>query len=158
MRFSEIILEDGNYNELSDAGELYKPGRTQIWYSRPQYTRALSSGYHHYIEKAPFFDPDNISNSHILLGTLAEEDPYRVLDLMQGPVWSPAGEGANLISRNGLNHTGIFVGDIIATPDYKLLVDVEGFIDLLTGEPYTDESDSEVDGEAGDEEGVEDED
>ena len=149
MRIREIVRiveEATSFNRLSDAGPNYAPGETQIWYTKDEYFRDLSIGYESLEKLAPYFDPDDLEKTHVLLGTLAISDPDQIFSLMISDIWSPNGEARELIRSKGLGHTSMSVGDIIATPRQKLIVDNRGFIDLYTGrEP---ESNNDIEGES----------
>lgn len=134
-KYLDIIHENTmNYRALSDAGAEYQPGKTQIWYWKPEFSRDMSEGYEFLKSNNMLPDLDNLSATHRPLGTLAQEDPNQIFSMMQAEVWSPSGQAQDLIKRLGLNHTSMSVGDIIVINNSILMIDRAGFIDITTGE------------------------
>jgi len=75
-------------------------------------------------------DPNNLQNTHVLLGEIKVNNPEDAFNKLQGENWSPYGEARAFIQNLQLKHTSMSVGDIITTPDDTLLCDVLGFIKL----------------------------
>lgn len=134
-KYLDIINEaDISYRALSDAGAEYRPGKTQIWYWKPEFSRDMIEGYEFLKNNNMLPDPDNLSATHRPVGTLSQEDPNQIFSMMQSEVWSPSGQAQDLIKNLGLNHTSMSVGDIIVINNRPLMVDRAGFIDITTGE------------------------
>jgi len=92
-------LEAGEpYDTLADAGEQYRPGKTQIWYSKGTATT---------------FNPRQLDASHAMIGTLAETDPEQVFSLMQSESWDPGNRANDMLAEFGVKHKSMTKGDII---------------------------------------------
>ena len=115
---------------LSDFAE-FEPGlskgSTEIWYASPETSRDASMGYAWLEKEGMLPDPDNLENTHILLGKISERDPRQIYRIMQGENWSPEGEANSFLKSNGLYHTSISIGDIIVVGGKTLMVDKSGF-------------------------------
>jgi hypothetical protein len=86
----------------------------EVWYFRPERFADFS------FETPSDFDPNNLSKTHICLGTLADiknsgktEVIERLFRDLQGERWSRNGEARELIRGLGLAHTSMSVGDVI---------------------------------------------
>lgn len=114
------------YESLNDAAD-YGPGRrtefevgpTTIWYSRGVligFPGVTSGGTVKTVCEAakhlwtPSNDP---AATHVVLGSIQEEDRDIIFSLLQREVWSPNGQAAMLIRQKGLDHTSMQCGDII---------------------------------------------
>lgn len=134
MRIKEIS-EGGMfmYKSLADAGPEYAPGNgAQVWYWKDQYARDMMMGLEFAIKKQ-VFDPNDITKTHDLLGTLKESDPEKIWMMMQGEAWSPEGQGRWLIDNGDFGHTSMSVGDILVIGKRIIMVDSMGFVDVATG-------------------------
>lgn len=97
------------YTELADAGAAYRPGKTQIWYSRGVATT---------------FNPRQLDNSHAMIGTLAETNPEEVFNLMQSESWDPENRADDMLTDLGVKHKSMAKGDIIVDgPRFHLVTD-----------------------------------
>ena len=128
------------YKSVNDAAKVHDlkglaPGKTEIWYMRPEYFRDFNMGWNFLFKhggeitkKLKFSEIPQ--KSHILLGKIRENKPSEIFKLMQGEFWSPYGEANSLIRKKGLHHTSMSVGDVIKIGNKVLLVDMSGFKDL----------------------------
>lgn len=122
------------YRKLSDAAEAtgdprYAGRGTEIWYVKPKFGRDFRMGPEFLKEQGipiPTQTAD-LTETHILLGEVGERDPEEVYEMMQGEFWSPEGQARGLISRLGLHHTSMSVGDVLVVGDRPLMVDNHGF-------------------------------
>lgn len=98
--------ETSGYHSLADAANAthdlrYGHGAASVWYAR----------------NPTFFDADThlseLSTSHVRLGSYASGSLDDVWHAMQGECWSPDGQARNLITRLGLRHTSMSVGDVV---------------------------------------------
>lgn len=133
-KYLQILNEAEDFQSLNDAGDAYSPGNTEIWYWHSDLGRNFMMGYKWLKERNNTFDPNNLEQTHALVGKIAETDPETVWSLMQGEAWSPNGEARNFINRLDVGHTSMSVGDIIKIGDRILMVDRMGFVDVATGE------------------------
>ena len=131
------------YKTLNDAAlvtgnEGYEPGRTEIWYKRPRAHRDLSFGWGFAEKHTPEALPDvkDLKKTHILVGRIDEVRLGKVYEMMQGEMWSPEGEARALISRLGLQHTSMSVGDIIRVGSATFFVDNSGFAKMALEAAY----------------------
>jgi len=131
-----------SYSKLSDAVEVtgnddYLPGKSKIWYAKHDPQRDLMFGYN-YVQKHPddvypvvrdlFTDVSrHIGITHVLLGTMQRTDLGTIYEDLQGEKWSPNGEARSLLTRLGLKHTTMSVGDIIQQGNRFYFVDRMGF-------------------------------
>jgi len=125
------------YTTINDAAEAtnnkgYEPGRTRIWYARPEKTRDLGVGHDFCFKKGLLPSRANLEATHILVGAISATDPEAIFDLMQGERWSPSGQARSLITKLGLHHTSMSVGDVVQILDDTFFVDRDGFV-LLDG-------------------------
>lgn len=125
------INENQQYTSLND---VYPDGNTEIWYAKDDYFRDLSLGLKFAKEQGINITPDTISQTHVLVGTVAETDPNKIFHMMQGEMWSPNGEARAMIGNSAARHTSMSVGDVIATNGRWVMVDRFGFSDLNSGE------------------------
>lgn len=88
------------YNRLSDAGEYYRPGDTEIWY--------LKAG------RDPInTDVENLYRSHAMIGTLAETDPETIFSMMQSENWDTDNAAESMLDDLGVEHSSMTTGDVI---------------------------------------------
>ena len=126
-----VRAHDEQYTSLNDAAH-YRPelaeGPTEVWYVRPQYGRDLRMGLDFVQSERPDLVPNqrNLPATHVLLGEISETNPEKVVQLMQGEVWSPHGEARNLIQNKGLAHTSMSVGDVVRKGNDIYFVDTFG--------------------------------
>jgi len=119
------------YTTLQDAADHdelqildFDEGSTEIWYQRPELFGRVAG-----FAKDPDIEIDinDLSKTHILLGSVCEADPERLYGLLQGERWSPNGEARDLIRSKGLRHTSMSVGDIVVNYQGTHIVDSVGF-------------------------------
>jgi len=108
------------------------PGKTEVWYFRPDFARDIMMGLSWLQEQVPeaYPEPYNLARTHIMLGRVVCEDPEKLFHDLQGDFWSPNGEARNLIDNVGLNHTSISVGDILVVKGSALFCDTAGWVNL----------------------------
>ncbi len=101
------------YQCLNDApNPALRAGSTKIWYAKPE---------HFHIHPASV-DADQLTKTHILLGSVTETQPDVLFATLQGETWSPNGEARDLIQAKGLAHTSMSIGDCIQYADGSVLV------------------------------------
>lgn len=133
-KYLRILTEAESYSTLADAGNDYSPGNTEIWYWKSDNGRDFMMGYDFMQKHNASFDPNNISQTHVLVGKIAETDPNEIFSMMQGEVWSPRGEARDMIEKLDTGHTSMSVGDVMKIDNDMFMVDRMGFRNLATGE------------------------
>lgn len=133
-KYLQILTEAESYSTLADAGDAYSPGNTEIWYWKGEHGRDFMMGYDFMKKHSSSFDPNNLSQTHVLVGKIAETDPNKIFSMMQGESWSPRGEARDMIEKLGVEHTSMSVGDVIRVNNDMFMVDRMGFRNLATGE------------------------
>jgi hypothetical protein len=131
-------LTPGNYTSLNDVvnrnpklATVLGQGETQVWYKRER-AGSLTD---------PKPDPNDLLATHILLGEVCGTDPEELFFALQGEIWSPHGEAADLIRINGLHHTSMSVGDVLAIDGRVLYCAGTGWEELAPGdEPDVDDT------------------
>lgn len=130
------------YKTLNDAANVHeelspylRPGKTEIWYMRPEFFRDFSMGLsfllRHGSELSQKLKVTDIpSKTHVLLGKIKEYRLEKIFYFMQGEIWSPYGEANSLIKKKGLHHTSMSVGDIIKIKNRIMIVEKSGFKEL----------------------------
>ena len=123
------------YKSLNDAFFVtndrgYLTGSTEIWYMKQDFFRDGLMGYDWLQKKDLLPIKANIGLTHIWLGGIAEHNPSRIFNMMQGESWSPDGQANSLIRSRRLEHTSMSVGDIIKVGGRVFLVDSVGFKEL----------------------------
>lgn len=127
-------MEAMSFDSLQDAGDNYSAGSTQVWYWREDVGHQMMRGYKYLESEGSLPDPNNLSATHALVGTLAETSPEQIWNMMQAENWSPQGEARAMISKLGVGHTSMSVGDIVVINKQVLIADSIGFVDLASGE------------------------
>jgi hypothetical protein len=107
------------YNSLSDAGEYYKPGNTEIWYLKAGVNPANIS-------------VDNLYQTHAMIGTLTDTDPEAILSMMQAESWDPDNRSSEMLEELGVDHASITAGDAIVTDKTAYIITKDGFTELGT--------------------------
>lgn len=133
-KYLEILTEAESFGSLADAGDKYSPGNTEIWYTTEETARDFMMGYDWLKKHDVPFDMNNLAQTHVLIGKVAETNPNEVFSMMQAENWSPRGEARDLIRRLGASHTTMSTGDIIKIGNDAIMVDRFGFVNLATGE------------------------
>lgn len=134
-RYLEILMEAMSFSTLQDAGNDYSPGETQIWYWKENLGHEMMKGYEALKRENRLPDPNNLSATHVMIGTVAETNPSNVFSMMQAEAWSPQNQADAMTNRLGVGHIGMDTGDIIVIGDQILFVDRKGFVNLASGEP-----------------------
>ena len=132
-KYLNRLLNEEKFESLNSAakhGTGYAAGPTEIWYMKPEFFRDGIFGYNYLKKENLLPKADNLSKTHILLGSIKETDPDKIFQMMQGENWSPAGEAKDLIKEKGLKHTSMSMGDVIVTPHKTLMVDFAGFAEI----------------------------
>lgn len=119
------------YSKFSDAYLLdikYGSGRTQVWYAKPGIAIGLdlARGYN-------LPDPLELEKTHVYIGNINESNPNKILDSMQGGMWSPNGQARSLPAIRACRHTSMTFGDVMIIGGETLIVARNGFYDLTTG-------------------------
>ena len=133
-KYLQILNESESFHTLADAGPDYSPGNTEVWYWKEDLGRDFMMGYKWIKNHNTPFDPNNLEQTHSLVGTLAATDPEQIYMMMQGESWSPQGQARAMIDNLGVGHTSMSVGDVVKTGNKILMVDRMGFTDVSTGE------------------------
>ena len=107
------------YNSLSDAGEYYKPGNTEIWY--------LKAGVN-----PTNINVDNLYQTHAMIGTLTDVDPEAILSMMQAESWDPDNRSSEMLEELGVDHASMTTGDAIVTDKTAYIITKDGFTELGT--------------------------
>lgn len=108
-----------NYKSVND---VYPVGETKIWYQTLIFWETKK--FHPEVKVA------DLEQTHTLLGAVAMTDLEEIFYKMQGEVWSPNGEARNLITRLGLVHTSMSVGDVVEMGGKFFVCDVCGFTEI----------------------------
>jgi len=114
-RYVSILESAVEYSRLSDAGEYYRPGDTEIWY--------LKDG-----RDPSDTDVNNLYRSHAMIGTLAETDPETILSMMQSENWNTDNGAENMLDSLGVEHSSMRTGDIIVVGDTAHVISDDGII------------------------------
>lgn len=114
-RYVSILESDVEYSRLSDAGEYYRPGDTEIWY--------LKDG-----RDPSDTDVNNLYRSHAMIGTLAETDPETILSMMQSENWNTDNGAENMLDSLGVEHSSMRTGDVIVVGDTAHVISDNGII------------------------------
>ena len=110
VEVNKLFIHDGKQRLTEETfEELVAPGKTEIWFTKPEFTRKFRDGS----EGEDLPRASHLELTHILLGSIAETDLDNIYEHMQAEHWSPNGEAKNLIREKGLNHTSMSVGDTI---------------------------------------------
>jgi hypothetical protein len=137
---AQADMSKGQYRSLNDK---FEDGSTEIWFVKPGYKKLYSQGISHM--RADGVNPPNpqdLEQTHIHLGNVADTNLKRIFAMMQGDEWSPNGEARELIRGKHLDHTSMIPGDVIVTPDRAVMVDRNGaFYDIGTEKPVHEDLD-----------------
>lgn len=124
---------------LADASTKYNlpslaKGTTKIWYVKDQFFRDFIFGYD-YKAAAKLYNGkqisvSNLSNTHILLGSVVSKEPEQIFIDLQGETWSAEGEARELVMSLGLGHMSMSVGDIIQIGDNAWICNNCGFTQI----------------------------
>lgn len=128
MRYSHPRV----YQRLADAAdrlgdERYRDGRMGIWYARAEVHRDFYGGLAAAQKQGYSITRETLGKTHVHLGNIEADDEETAFALMQGDYWSPAGAANQWLRSIGLDHTSMFVGDVIDINGQLLFVEVEGF-------------------------------
>jgi len=120
-RSETITIIPEQYEDLDYAGDYLgipglRGGDTEIWFANT-------------IVSPKEIDMDDLKETHTRLGRIAETNLKKVRRLMQRKIWSPDGEGKQLLDYHEIKHDSLQEGDIIIT-DSVYYVTKDGFIDL----------------------------
>lgn len=98
--------------------------------------------YKIWYRKDPTFQPDHelteerIKRTHVLVQEIEADNIEDAYWKMQGENWSPNGEARPLITRLGLHHTSMSVGDVIEYQNQFWQVDYSGWNPVLDNLSY----------------------
>ena len=113
-RYVSILeAEVQEYNRLSDAGEYYRPGDTEIWY--------LKAG-----ASTNNVDLENLYRTHAMIGTLAETDPETIFSMMQSENWDTDNAAESMLDDLGVEHSSMRTGDVIVVGDTAHVIQDNG--------------------------------
>jgi len=103
--------------------------KTEIWYAKPEVFRdtIMGSMWLGTENCKTVIDACDLAKTHVKLCCVESEDLDEVYFSMQGENWSPNGEARQLITKRGLHHTSMSVGDVIVVDDKVFMVDNVGF-------------------------------
>jgi len=134
-KHESVDEHDTQYKSVNDAAHYdpgYGKGSTEIWYMRDatQFTYGMGMDFliRHESESVP--TKATVASTHKLIGKIKQSSPERVFGMMQGERWSPDGEARTMLTKLGIHHTSMSVGDIIKTGTRVLFVDRNGFTPL----------------------------
>lgn len=99
-KYASILESATQYRRLSDAGEYYRPGKTQVWYRKSQ-------------TNTNKINVNDLSRTHSMIGTLAETDPENIFNMMQSENWDTDNDAESMLDRLGVEHSSMTVGDVI---------------------------------------------
>jgi hypothetical protein len=114
-QYVSILEADVEYNRLSDAGEYYRPGDTEIWY--------LKSRFH-----PDSIDVNNLYRTHAMIGTLAETDPETIFSMMQSENWNTDNAAESMLDDLGVEHSSMRRGDVIVIDNTAHVISDKGII------------------------------
>lgn len=120
-------------NQAEIHEDVLAPGKTEIWYMKPEVFRNLGMGIEFANKHAPaqmIPHPLALSRTHIMLGRVKGKSLDNLYRALQGDFWSPNGEARSLIKELGLQHTSMSVGDIIVKDGMAYMVDMAGFAEM----------------------------
>lgn len=129
----EVTEEDNapaeQYKSLND---VYPAGQTEVWYWKENFGRDAMMGANWLQKHGKMPTLASIGQDYKLIGKIKETNPEKVFMMMQGDMWSPAGQARSMIKASGTGHTSMSVGDIIKIGSKMLMVDRFGFHELGT--------------------------
>jgi hypothetical protein len=135
------IAEDLTLNDFAQQDlfpEQYKasfgPGETEIWY------RLNSKASRTDPDDMAFFRPkppriSTLSESHVLLGKVAETHLATIFEMLQGEMWQPMGSPKGsppfmFLTRIGAEHSSMSIGDVIKIGDQAWMCAKDGWLPL----------------------------
>lgn len=131
-KYIDIISEDDNapYRNLADAGDLYQPGDTEVWYVKKNYESIMERGYDALHEQNRLPNIDTLYRTHSMIGTVQPDDAEDVYSIMQAEAWDPEGKSKQMLNSVGVDHASMNVGDVVIVNDVAYFADIEGFKEL----------------------------
>lgn len=133
-RYLDILMESASYTSLNDAGPAYSQGNTEIWYWKQNLGHEMMKGFEYLKKSHRLPSLENLSATHVRVGTIAETDPDKIFSLMQAEAWSPQDQARGMIERLGAGHTSMTTGDIIVNQNKIAMFDKKGFVNLDSGD------------------------
>lgn len=112
--YVQILKEAAQYQRLSDAGEYYREGKTQIWYRKATSTNKINV--------------NDLSRTHSMIGTLDETNPEAVLSMMQSESWDTDDNAKSMLNRLGVQHSGMTSGDVIVIDNIAHVITNNGIV------------------------------
>lgn len=132
MNMRELInlfdAAEASYQKLADAGEEFDPGQNEVWYSKPEQKKQFSQGYEYLKQRKMLPTAQTLDRTHVLIGTLSEKDPKRILTMMQNEYWNPTNQAQDLLNSLDVDHASMQAGDIIVVDGKLHLVEPDGEI------------------------------
>lgn len=98
------------YQSLNDK---YPRGNIEIWYWKNPENNVSGKLWCMEILKGNLPTVEDIHNDYVKLGSIEATNEEDIYMKMQGEVWSQKGEARDLITRLGLSHTSMSMGDVI---------------------------------------------
>lgn len=131
-RYIDIVNEsdDAAYQNLADAGEMYQPGDTEIWYVKKSYEPVMQKGYDALHEQNRLPNINTLYRTHSMIGTVQPDDPEDVYGIMQAEAWDPDGKSKQMLNSVGVDHASMNIGDVVVVNDVAYIADIEGFKEL----------------------------
>ena len=114
-KYVSILESNVQYRRLSDAGEYYQPGDTEIWY--------LKDG-----RDPSNTDVNNLFRSHAMICTLAEKDPEIILSMMQSENWNTDNGAESMLDSLGVEHSSMRTGDVIVVDNTAHVISNDGIV------------------------------
>jgi hypothetical protein len=135
VRVARGLVSVIQYKDLNDAvgvtgNNRYATGSSDIWYMKDAFFREGLMGYDGMKENGTLPDPRALTKTHVLIGSIRESNLDEIHWMMQGEIWSPNGEALTMLTKKGVHHTSMSVGDIIVVGSRTNLVDRMDFVTL----------------------------
>ena len=110
-QYVNILEAAAEYNRLSDAGEHYQPGDTEIWYMK---------------HRVSSININDLYRTHAMIGTLAETDPEKVFSMMQSENWNTDNGAESMLDELGVDHSSMRPGDVIVIGNTAHVIKKDG--------------------------------
>jgi len=113
--YAQILEDAAQYRRLSDAGEYYQPGKTQVWYRKSQ-------------TNTNKINVNDLSSTHSMIGTLGETDPEAVFSMMQSESWDTDNAAENMLNQLGVRHSSMTTGDVVVVDKVAHVITNNGIV------------------------------
>jgi len=111
--YTQILEDNTQYRSLSDAGEYYQPGNTQVWYQKKD-------------TQTNRVNLNDLSSTHSMVGTLKETDPEAVLSMMQSESWNTDNNAESMLNKLGVSHSSMTTGDVVVVDKIAHVITTDG--------------------------------